>query len=182
VLPAGLRIAIDWLGRSEEAELAARLSRQPFVDVVMRGQIARRKVLHFGVDYGYQSRAIRETTPPPEWLLSLRERAGALAGVSGAELVEVLITHYPAGAGIGWHRDAPMFGPVVGISLLGDCTLRFRKPAADGYERSELALPARSAYLLSDAVRWAWQHSIPAVKQPRYSITFRTLRADARVD
>jgi hypothetical protein len=33
--------------------------------------------------------------------------------VDGDELVEVLLTRYPPGAGIGWHRDAPMFGPEV---------------------------------------------------------------------
>jgi alkylated DNA repair dioxygenase AlkB len=174
--PDGLQLEADWLATDEEAELVARLSRLPFADVVMRGQVARRKVLHFGVDYGYESRAIRDTTPVPEWISPVRERAAALADVPPDALVELLISYYPAGAGIGWHRDAPMFGRVVGVSLLGSCTLRLRKRSAAGFERHELPLPPRSAYRLSGSARWAWQHSIPPVKTPRYSITFRTLR------
>ncbi len=176
--PAGLQLEANWLTLEEEAELVARLSRLSFVDVVMRGQVAKRKVLHFGIDYGYDSRAIRETTPLPEWLLPLRERAAVLADVSAEALVEVLLSYYPAGAGIGWHRDAPMFGRVVGVSLLGECTMQLRKRTAGGFDRYELPLPPRSAYLLSGGVRWTWQHRIPAVKAARYSITFRTLRAD----
>jgi DNA oxidative demethylase len=114
----------------------------------------------------------------PNWLLPLRERAAVLADVSAEALVEVLLSYYPAGAGIGWHRDAPMFGRVVGVSLLGECTMQLRKRTAGGFERYELSLPPRSAYLLSGSVRWTWQHRIPAVKAARYSITFRTLRSN----
>lgn len=33
-------------------------------------------------------------------------------------LAQVLVTRYPAGSVIGWHRNAPAFGPtVVGLSL-----------------------------------------------------------------
>ena len=47
----------------------------------------------------------------------LRDRCGELAGFAGEELVEALVQRYPAGATIGWHRDAPAFGIVVGVSL-----------------------------------------------------------------
>jgi hypothetical protein len=40
-----------------------------------------------------------------------------------------------------------------------------------------LALAPRSVYVLADAIRWEWQHSIPDVPALRWSITFRTLRA-----
>jgi alkylated DNA repair dioxygenase AlkB len=39
-----------------------------------------------------------------------------------------------------------------------------------------VTLERRSAYILSGAARWNFQHSIPAVKELRYSITFRTWR------
>jgi DNA oxidative demethylase len=88
------------------------------------------------------------------------------------------VTRYPTGATIGWHRDAPMFGPsVVGISLLGACEMRFRRRAGDSFVRFTQPLPARSAYVLGGPARAVWQHSIPAVPSLRYSITFRTLRA-----
>ncbi len=37
-----------------------------------------------------------------------------------------------------------------------------------------IATAPRSAYVLRDEVRWAWQHSIAATPLLRYSITFRT--------
>lgn len=40
-----------------------------------------------------------------------------------------------------------------------------------------LKLTPRSAYLLAGKARWSWQHSIPATKELRYSVTFRTLHA-----
>ncbi|MDP9022354.1 MAG: alpha-ketoglutarate-dependent dioxygenase AlkB, partial [Actinomycetota bacterium] len=46
----------------------------------------------------------------------------------------------------------------------------------------DLELPPRSAYLLSGPARSAWQHSIPPVKDLRYSITFRTVRRRDRGD
>ena len=83
---------------------------------------------------------------------------------------------YPAGAGIGWHRDAPQFGLVVGVSLLGACRMRFQRGTGSARQTRALELAPRSAYVLDGAVRWQWQHSIPPTKSPRYSVTFRTLR------
>lgn len=94
----------------------------------------------------------------------------------------MLVTRYPPGAGIGWHRDAPLFGPkVVGISLLAACRLRFQRRTADRRLVHEVPLARRSAYVLAGAARWAWQHSIPAMAELRYSLTLRTLaRPDNR--
>jgi alkylated DNA repair dioxygenase AlkB len=89
----------------------------------------------------------------------------------------MLVTRYPRGAGIGWHRDAPVFGPtVVGISLRAPCLLRFRRAAGALWERVDVELPPRSGYVLGGAARATWQHAIPPVRETRYSITLRTLR------
>ena len=143
-------------------------------EVVMHGRAAKRTVRHFGLDYDYQSRDAAPGDPLPPELEFVRERAAALAE---RELVQILISRYPAGAGIGWHRDAPMFGRIVGVSLGAPCRMRFQRRTKEG-ERlvEELDLAPRSAYLLSGQARWTWQHSIPATKDLRYSITFRTLR------
>jgi alkylated DNA repair dioxygenase AlkB len=89
----------------------------------------------------------------------------------------VLVTEYTPGAGIGWHRDAPSFGVVVGVSLLGPCRFRFARGAGGARETRAVILEPRSAYVLSGPARWQWQHSIPPGKTARYSITFRTMRA-----
>jgi alkylated DNA repair dioxygenase AlkB len=97
------------------------------------------------------------------------------------ELVEALVSRYPPGATIGWHRDAPMFGPkIVGVSLLSACRMRFQRLLKGVRYVHELELAPRSAYLLGGASRAAWQHSIPPTKSLRYSITFRTLKDPAR--
>jgi DNA oxidative demethylase len=146
-------------------------------EVVMHGRAAKRTVRHFGLDYDYQSRDTVPTDPFPAELEWLRERAAGLAEKRPAELVQILVSRYPPGAGIGWHRDAPMFGRVIGVSFGAPARMRFQRRTKEG-ERlvEELELAPRSGYLLSGQARWTWQHSIPAAKELRYSITFRTLR------
>jgi len=101
-----------------------------------------------------------------------------MAGVDPLRFEQALVTRYPVGATIGWHRDARAFGTVVGgVSLESGCVMRFQRRAAGG-ERwvFEQPLARCSAYVLSGAARWVWQHSIPGVARERNSITFRTLR------
>lgn len=170
----------DVLAPEEERVVLAGVASLDFHDVKMRGQVARRRTTHFGWIYGYQTWRIEPGPPIPDFLLTLRARAGALGGVAADDLVEVLVTHYPPGAGIGWHRDAPMFGVVVGVSLSSACRFRFQR--GQGAERRTAAavLEPRSAYVLDGAARWQWQHSIPAGKTERYSVTYRTLRRSPR--
>ena len=79
----------------------------------------------------------RKARPCPDYLSELQGIAGTLAGVEPAELSEVLVTEYPVGATIGWHRDAAPFGIVVGVSLLSACRFRFRRTVNDRVERAE---------------------------------------------
>jgi alkylated DNA repair dioxygenase AlkB len=113
----------------------------------------------------------------PAFLLPLRDRSAAFAGLSPSALQHVLITEYGPGAAIGWHKDKAVFGEVVGISLLSPCTFRFRRKAGAKWERASLTAEPRSAYLLRGLSRTEWEHSIPAVDVQRYSVTFRNLRS-----
>lgn len=174
-LPAGVVYEPDIISAAEESELLDGIRRLDFAEVRMRGVAARRRTAHFGWVYGYESWRIEPGPAIPDFLLPLRARAGTLAGVDGERLVEVLVTEYPARAGIGWHRDAPMFGTVVGVSLLSACRFRFRRDAAARDVRTAILAP-RSAYVLDGPARTQWQHSIPPAPAARYSVTFRTLR------
>ena len=109
---------------------------------------------------------------PPE-LLEVRARAAALAGHRPQDLQQVLLNEYQPGAPIGWHRDRPVFGDVIGISLGASCRFRFRRKRGTSWQRTSLVLMPRSAYLLRGPARHEWQHSIPPVEALRYSITFR---------
>jgi alkylated DNA repair dioxygenase AlkB len=175
--PAGLAYRAGFLGRDEERSLLEQLERLEFHEIRMHGVVAKRAARHFGLDYDYERRGTIATAEPvPAWLLPLRERCAGLAGVRDEELVETLVQRYPAGAQIGWHRDAPAFGLVVGVSLLSSCRMRFRRGAGDARVVYELALAPRSAYVLAGSARWQWQHHVPPTPSLRYSITFRTLR------
>jgi alkylated DNA repair dioxygenase AlkB len=176
-LPPGFRYVPDFIDAEEETQLLAALAGIAFSDVAMRGQVARRRTAHFGWIYGYESWRIEPGPPLPAAFHPLRAGAAALIGVEADALAETLVTTYPAGAGIGWHRDAPPFGAVVGISLLGACRMRFQRGTGAARETRAIALAPRSAYVLDGEARSAWQHAIPPMKTPRYSITFRTLRA-----
>jgi len=141
------------------------------------GVEAKRRVVRFGIHYVSGSAAIVRASGFPISLELLRERAAAIAGVPTSTLSESLVTEYAPGAGIGWHCDSPSFGIVAGISFGGDCRLRFQR--GEGQQRGtwSLDLPPRSLYVLSGIAREEWQHSIPPVKERRWSITFRTLKA-----
>lgn len=175
-LPQGFIYRPEFLSESEERKLLAHLKDVDFAELRMRERIARRRVAHFGWLYGYDSWKIEPGPPIPEFLEDVRERAATLVGVPPDEFVEVLVTEYPPGAPIGWHRDAPMFGVVVAVSLLSAARLRLRERSS-GKASVSLTIEPRSAYVLRGPARTKWQHSISPAKETRYSITFRTLRA-----
>jgi DNA oxidative demethylase len=174
--PEGLVYRPDLLTVDEEAEVLDALASLRFDPIVMHGQPAKRTARHFGLDYDYEARTPQPGEPLPDWILPVRERAAELAGHDPDELVEVLVQRYPPGSTIGWHRDAPAFGTVVGVSLGGASRLRFQRGKGDDRRVWEVLLEPRSGYVLAGKARTSWQHSIPPTKELRYSITFRTLR------
>jgi alkylated DNA repair dioxygenase AlkB len=91
-------------------------------------------------------------------------------------LVQALVSEYRPGTPIGWHRDKPVYGIVVGLSLAGPGRMRFR-PLDLQATRDQtvlLELEPRSVYVMQRPIRWDWQHSMLPTKALRYSITFRT--------
>ena len=173
----GLLYVEDFLSVAQETEVLAFLERLDFRPVTMRGRTARRTVRHFGLDYDYEGRELVPADPLPEPLTGIRDACAALMDRAPEDLVQILVSRYPAGAGIGWHRDAPMFGSrIAGVSLGASCRMRFQRTVGGKREVAAVELAPRSAYLLSGKARWSWQHSIPATRELRHSITFRTLK------
>lgn len=180
--PGGFRYLADFLTADEERGLIKEIESYPFHEVRMRGQVARRTVIHFGWDYDYEGWKVHPTTPPSTLLRALADRCATTAEIEPASLEQFLVARYPAGATIGWHRDAPMFGsPVIGVSLLSPCTMKLRRKEGDGFVVAAQTLEPRSLYILDRAARWQWQHSIPPTKALRYSISMRTLRGPSPV-
>jgi alkylated DNA repair dioxygenase AlkB len=181
-LPEGFRYYPDVLSVEEEEALAHELGALPFKPFDFQGFLANRQVVSFGYRYDYDRRAVVEAAPFPPFLVSLRSKVGETFDRPADSFRQVLINEYRPGAGIGWHRDKAQFDEVVGVSLLAPCSLRFRRKAGATWERASLTVEPRSAYLLSGPTRTLWEHSIPALDQLRYSITLRTLVADALLD
>jgi DNA oxidative demethylase len=174
--PEGIVYRPELLSAEEEADLLRELETLRFDPIVLHGREAKRTARHYGLDYDYESRTPKPGEPAPDWLLPARAHAAELAGVEPDELAEILVQHYPPGAAIGWHRDAPAFDKVVGLSLGGSSRLRFQRGKREKRRVWEVELEPRSGYVLQGEARRSWEHSIPPTKERRYSITFRTLR------
>jgi DNA oxidative demethylase len=178
-VPAGLVYEPDVVPPEEEARLLEVFETLRFDPIVLHGQAARRTARHYGLNYDYGARKPLPGEPFPEWLEPLRATAAAFAGLEPDELVETLVQRYPPGSTIGWHRDAPAFGTVIGVSLGGSSRLRFQRGKGEDRRVYEVQLEPRSGYVLAGEARTSWQHSIPPTKELRYSVTFRTLRRRA---
>ena len=167
---------------AEEQELIEEIQKvqlEPFKYYQFTGK---RRTASFGWQYEFGASEITAAPEMPPFLLPLRVRAGKVFNIDPNSLVQTSIIEYSTGSPIGWHRDIPQFGVVVGISLGAACRMKFRKYSrvrpkkVDRNEVLSIELQPRSIYLMSEAAREIWQHSIPPVKQLRYAIMMRTLR------
>lgn len=175
--PAGFWYLPDFITPEDERRLLVAIESLPFERVVMRGYEARRQVVHFGARYSYDHGPIAPALPLPDFLEELSTRAAREARFPVDARIEALVTRYPPGAPIGWHRDAPPFGPsLAGLSLASPCQFRLRRRTSTEYEMYKLNLAPRSLYVVSGVARFRWEHSISPVAALRYSVTFRTLR------
>ena len=172
----GFILTPEFVAVEEEAALIDFIRTLPFGEFRMHGVIAKRRVAHFGLHYSFTSYKLTPAAELPRALEPVRARVATLAEIPPEDFAETLVTEYQPGAGIGWHRDAPPFGIVCGISLAGACRMRFQKGKGADRETFAVELPPRSVYLLTGSARKEWQHMIPPAKELRYSITFRTLR------
>ncbi len=183
--PDGLFYLPEFVSASEEQLLLDNVMQLPFSPYIHHGYVAKRNVVYFGNQSGYNSTKKtwdngedrgKVSECLPDWLTSLRIRCAQLINLAAEELEMAMVAQYNCGAGIGWHRDAPHFGSIIGISLCADAKMRFRKFIDNRQEMYHISLQPRSAYIISGAARSAWQHGMPPVEQLRYSITFRTIR------
>jgi hypothetical protein len=177
-MPGGFRYAPDAIAPAEEARLVAAFADLPFKEFEFHGFLGKRRVVPFGMRYDYNGGGLKTAYPIQEFLLPLRDRAAAFAGLPNDRLQQALVTEYTPGAAIGWHRDRPHYGDVIGVSLLAPCTFRLRRKRESGWERASPRLDPRSIYLMRGPSRDEWEHSIPALEALRYSVTFRALRDD----
>jgi alkylated DNA repair dioxygenase AlkB len=181
-MPGGFCAREEFVTREEEARLAGYLEHLPLAHPTTDGYPAKRRVFGFGWSYDFEKDAFVPGPPLPPFLLPLARRAAKWADIPATRVVEALVTEYPPGSAIGWHRDNERFEHVIGVSLMGGAEFRLRplspargKGLRTASELRALWLPARSAYVMQGESRWEFQHSVAPVPALRYSITLRTL-------
>jgi len=179
-LPEGFVYRPELVTPAEETELIAEFDTLDFKPFEFHGYFGNRRTVSFGWHYDFASTRVRPASDIPDFLLPLRDKAAALADIDPAALEHALVTEYAPDAGIGWHRDRPVFDDVIGISLGAPCRFRLRKKHGDGWDRTAIELAPRSAYLLRGPVRREWEHSIPPLDRLRYSVTFRSVKPSAK--
>lgn len=177
---AGLAQREDFLSAAEEADLIAHIDAESLSPFKFQQWTGKRLTRSYGWSYDFESGSFAPAEPIPDWLQNVKARAAEFAGLQPGDLVQALLIRYDPGAGIGWHKDRPVFEHVVGISLGNAATLRLRRRTAAGFERAKAQLPPRSIYHLSGEVRHQWEHSIAAMDVPRWSVTFRSLSDKGR--
>jgi alkylated DNA repair dioxygenase AlkB len=176
-LPDGFAYGAEVVPGYLARELIARFATLPFKNFEFHGFEGNRRIVSFGWRYDYSGRGeLCESVPVPEFLDPLKKLAADFSGLESDAFQQALVTEYAPGAGIGWHRDKPMFEDVVAFSFENPCRLRFRRKSESGWERSALTVAPRSAYLLRGSAREQWEHSIPSVDALRYAVTLRTFK------
>jgi alkylated DNA repair dioxygenase AlkB len=145
-LPDGFRYQPELIDETEAATLLPCISALPFKEFQFHGFLGKRRVASFGWRYDFSGGGLTKTDDMPAFLLDLRAKATAFAGLRASDLQHLLVTQYGPGAAIGWRWD-----------------------------RVSLELEPCSIYLLRGPARSDWEHSIPAVDSLRYSLTFRSV-------
>jgi len=182
-VPEGFFYKRNFVSATEEQELIKQIQKLSLVSFKYYQFTGKRRTASFGWQYEFGRDEITRASDMPEFLMQLRERAGKLFEIDADSLVQASIVEYPVGAPIGWHRDIPQFGIIIGVSLGAACRMRLREYRRRGPKASRRAdgvsieLQPRSIYLMSGPFRQLWQHSIPPVKELRYSLVMRTLRS-----
>jgi len=178
---AGLSQAGGFVTPREEQMLIASIDAAELSPFRFHGWLGKRRTVSYGWRYDFDDTSFAPAEAIPDWLLPLRAKAARFAGLQPGELVQALLIRYDPGAGIGWHRDRPVFEHVLGISLGAPATMRFRRRKPGGFDRTSALLAPRSIYHLTGEARHDWEHSIAAMEVTRWSITFRSLSARGRL-
>lgn len=178
--PPGVAYAEAVIDSDAERTLLTQLERIAVAPFRFQGWTGKRLTASFGWRYDFDDASFAPADPLPDFLIPLRDRAAAFTGLAAEDLAQALVVRYDPGAGIGWHRDRPLFEHVVGISLAAPATLRLRRRRPGGFDRAAVPLAPRSIYHLSGEARHQWEHSITPMDVLRWSVTFRSLSEKGR--
>jgi len=172
----GLSYRDDVITPAVERDLITRIETAELTPFQFQQWEGKRLTRSFGWTYDFQTGRFAPGEAMPAWLAPIRALAARFAGIEPDQLEQALLIQYGVGAGIGWHKDRPVFEHVIGLSLGAPATMRFRRRNGTAFDRATADLLPRSIYHMACEVRNDWEHSIAAMEMPRWSVTFRSLR------
>jgi len=179
ILPEGFYYYPDFINQVEEQQLLSAIQQIELHAMEFHQYTAKRKVASFGYDYNFSSRQLTKGVEIPVSFNWVIDRAAKQLMIDPDQIAELLVTEYPVGSVINWHRDAPPFESIAGISLGADCIFKLRPYDKSLQSRkSIISLPVRqrSLYIMQGPARTEWEHSTAPVTDVRYSVTLRTLK------
>jgi alkylated DNA repair dioxygenase AlkB len=176
--PDGFQYLPGFVSEMHEEELLQIIAGIDLHAMKFQGFEAKRRVASFGLDWSFEQRRLSKGTPIPSRFFPLMQQVADYLQRPVGDFAELLVTEYAPGTVINWHRDAPPFGLIAGISLLSDCRFRLRpydKKLQNRKALRVLNVARRSLYIMDGPARSEWEHSIAPVAHTRFSITLRTL-------
>jgi len=179
VLPKGFAYNKNFINEEEEMKVVKCIEQLDLQKMKFHEYEAKRKVISFGQGWSFTEQRLKQGTPIPKDFDFLIDKIAAHLSIPKELIAQFLVTEYPVGSVINWHRDAPPFDIIAGVSLLSDCTFKLRPHEKGKQTRSAtISLPVqrRSLYTMQDEAKSQWQHSTAPVEKVRYSLTFRTLK------
>jgi alkylated DNA repair dioxygenase AlkB len=179
VLPAGFMYKPDFITEAEEMKLIKSIEKLDLRNMKFHEYEAKRKVMSFGLGWSFTEQKLKQGEPIPNDFNFLVERIASQIHIARECIAQFLVTEYPVGSLINWHRDAPPFETIAGVSLLSDCVFKLRPHEKEKQTRAAvISLPVqrRSLYTMTGVAKTGWQHSTAPVSKARYSLTFRTLK------
>jgi alkylated DNA repair dioxygenase AlkB len=179
LLPEGFNYYPGFITVAEEKQLLDAIGKFELSKMKFHEYEAKRKVISFGQGWSFTEQQLKQGNPIPGEFDFLIEKIAQQLLIPKDQIAQFLVTEYPVGSVINWHRDAPPFDIIAGVSLLADCTFKLRPQDKEKQTRSAtIALPVqqRSLYTMQGAAKREWQHSTAPVKKLRYSLTFRTIK------
>ncbi|WP_312117534.1 alpha-ketoglutarate-dependent dioxygenase AlkB [Kosakonia cowanii] len=176
----GLIYQADFLTPEEEKGLLEIIATLPLMPARYKEYESKVRILSFGGLYDFNTHTVKSSPALDARLVPLRNRVADWLRIEHGTISHLLVTEYLPGTQLGWHRDVPVYETIVGISLGNPATIRFRPWPPDvltSRRTVSLEVMPRSIYKLDGEARWGWQHAVPPVKYPRWSITLRVNRA-----
>ena len=170
----GLIYQADFLTPEEETGLLEIIATLPLMPARYKEYESKVRILSFGGFYDFNTHTVKPSPRLDARLVPLRNRVADWLRIEHGTISHLLVTEYLPGTQLGWHRDVPVYETIVSISLGNPATIRFRPwpPNVLTSRRTvSLEVMPRSIYKLDGEARWGWQHAVPPVKYPRWSIT-----------